>query len=92
MPQTRETTHSMVAGKRLTLLAAHVSGAPGVLAHGCVSIIDQRVFSGAFEAGTDHVAALGRLAPPPNTLFFGGVVDESVTLRAIERIAVVDRI
>ena len=75
----------------LTHLAATVCGASGGPAHGGVSIFHGRVFRRAIEAGADQLAALGLRAHAPPTLLIGGGLDQSVTIRALEGVAV-DRV
>ena len=72
----------------LTHLAATFFGAPGGVAHSGVRVFHRQVFSRAIEAGAEHIAALGLRANAPPTRPVGGVVDQNVTIRALEGVAV----
>ena len=72
----------------LTHLAATFFGASGGPAHSGVRVFHRQVFRRALEAGADHIAALGLRAQAPPTRPFGGVVDQNVTIRALEGVAV----
>ena len=59
--------------------------------HGGVRVLPQRVCRGAVEARADHVAALGLRAHALLALFVGGGGYWSVTIRALDGVAV-DRV
>ena len=75
----------------LTRLAATVLGASGEFTHGGVSVFHQRVFRWAIEARADQVAALGLRAHAIPALLVDSVGDQSVTIRALDGVAV-DRV
>ena len=72
----------------LTHLAATGFGASRSPAHGGVRVLHRRVFGRAIEDGADHVATPGLRARAVPALRVGRVVDWSVTVRALEGIAV----
>lgn len=75
----------------LTLLAAKFFGASAGLAHRSVSVFHRRVLGRAIEARADFLAAIGLRAHAPLTLLVSSVGDQSVTIRALDRVAV-DRV
>ena len=75
----------------LTKLTATLLCASWGAAHGGVRVLHQRVCGGAVEARADHVAALGLGAHAPPALLLDSVGDQSVTIRALDGVAV-DRV
>lgn len=71
-----------------THLAAHIVGAPRVLANGGDRFFHQRVFIRAIEAGADHVETTRLEALAHLPLVVGGVVDQSLTVQALQRVAI----
>ena len=71
-----------------TFFAALVFGALRALAHGGVVVVYQGVALRAVVVGADLLAALGLLALAVVAPHVLGVVDQSVTVRAVARAAV----
>ena len=69
-------------------VAAHVGGTPGLVAFDLVRVSLPGAVLRAVETGADLFAALGLLARGILTFDFGGVVDQSEPVRAVDGVAV----
>ena len=82
---------SAIVGTRLTFLAALLLGALGVLAYDRVTVVHKGVALGAVVASANLVAAQVLVALAVLALHLSGFVDRSISIRALERVAV-DRV
>lgn len=68
-------------------LAAQIRGAPGVIAHDGVGVVDNAVFVRALLARASCLTALFFLARVAVTRHLTGILDRSVTVRALDGVS-----
>ena len=68
--------------------ATHVGGAPGLVAFHILRVSLRGAVRRAVETGADHFVALGLVARGIYTCEFGGIVDRSESVRAVDGVAV----